>query len=134
MQSLRYDLVPVIVVLTKTDSLVSPAIGRLIDEGLTMKEAKLKAGGLAKEMLKYHQTRITKELDRFNYPPKGCLSLASEHVLCIIDCQLTLFQCRYEPGQCRLQSTSMEYNKCLKWYRAAEASYINPTDQPHTQH
>ena len=125
---------PVIVVLTKTDSLVSPAIGRLIDEGLTMKEAKLKAGDLAKEMLNYHQERIMKELNKFNYPPKGCLSLASEHVLCIIDYQATLFHCRYGPGWCRLQFTPKVYNKCPEWSRTAEASYINPTDQPYTQH
>ena len=82
MQSLRYDLVPVIVVLTKTDSLVSPAIGQLIDEGLTMREAKLKAGDLAKGMLNHHRERIMEELHEFNYPPKGCISLASKHLLC----------------------------------------------------
>jgi len=71
----------VIVVLTKADSLVSPAIGQLIDDGLTMKEAKLKAGDLAKEMLTHHKERIMEELHEFNYPPKGCISLAGKHLM-----------------------------------------------------
>ena len=66
--------------LTKADSLVSPAIGQLIDEGLTVKEAKLKAGDLAEEMLNHHKSRIVEELNGFKFPPKGCLSLAGQYV------------------------------------------------------
>ncbi|KAL4076515.1 hypothetical protein V8B97DRAFT_1866773 [Scleroderma yunnanense] len=69
--------VPVIVLLTKTDFLVSPAIGQLIDEGLSMKEAKLRAGDLAEWMLNYHKTRIINELDGLKCPPKDYLTLAN---------------------------------------------------------
>ncbi|KAL4075167.1 hypothetical protein V8B97DRAFT_1867515 [Scleroderma yunnanense] len=68
--------VPVIVVLTKADALELVAIGELIDEGLTMREAKPRAGELAKQMLGKVKTRIETQLDECKYPPKDCLSLA----------------------------------------------------------
>ncbi|KAL4076517.1 hypothetical protein V8B97DRAFT_1866918 [Scleroderma yunnanense] len=69
--------VPVIVVLTKTDSLESVAIGQLIDEGSSMREAKLKVRDREKKLLIYHETRIINELKGFKYPPKGYLTLGN---------------------------------------------------------
>ncbi|KAL4072043.1 era-like GTP-binding protein [Scleroderma citrinum] len=68
--------VPVIVVLTKADAMELVAIGQLRDEGLAMKEAKLRAGELTTEILNKLKTRIEAQLAGFKYPPKDCVSLS----------------------------------------------------------
>ncbi|KAL4065555.1 hypothetical protein V8B97DRAFT_2025708 [Scleroderma yunnanense] len=66
--------VPVIVVLTKADAMELVAIGQLRDEGLAMKEAKLRAGELTTEILNKLKTRIEAQLAGFKYPPKDCMN------------------------------------------------------------
>ncbi|KAL4068899.1 hypothetical protein V8B97DRAFT_1970642 [Scleroderma yunnanense] len=69
--------VPVIVVFTKADVMKLPALRQLMDEGMSMKEAKTRAGNVADQIVNELEGKIAKELDKFKYPPKGYLSLAS---------------------------------------------------------
>jgi len=71
-------LVPVIVLLSKADAVKGHAIGRLRDEGMQMKEAMLKAGSLAPQILSEVKRIITNKLDECKYPPKDYLSLGGE--------------------------------------------------------
>jgi len=74
-----YWEVPVIAVLTKADTLRSPAIGQLVEEeGLTVREAMPRAEELAAEMLSKLRARIESQLSDCKYPPKAYLSMASE--------------------------------------------------------
>ncbi|KAL4075289.1 hypothetical protein V8B97DRAFT_2022282 [Scleroderma yunnanense] len=65
----RTVTVPVIVVWTKADAMELEAIGQLRDQGLTMKEAMLQAGELAKQLLVNVKTQIEDQLARYKYPP-----------------------------------------------------------------
>ncbi|KAL4065653.1 hypothetical protein V8B97DRAFT_2105591 [Scleroderma yunnanense] len=69
--------VPVIVVLTKADAMQLEAVGQLRDKGLTIKEAKLQAGELAKELLANVMTQIEDQMAGCKYQPKNCLALSS---------------------------------------------------------
>ncbi|KAL4070364.1 hypothetical protein J3A83DRAFT_4358577 [Scleroderma citrinum] len=63
--------VPVIVVFTKADVMKLPALRQLMDEGMSMKEAKTRAGNVADQIVNELEGKIAKELDKFKYPPKG---------------------------------------------------------------
>ncbi|KAL4067422.1 hypothetical protein V8B97DRAFT_1873572 [Scleroderma yunnanense] len=67
--------VPVVVVLTKADAMELEAIGQLRDKGLRMKEAKLQAGKLAKQLLTEVKTQIEAQLAWCKHPPNDCLAL-----------------------------------------------------------
>ncbi|KIM60347.1 hypothetical protein SCLCIDRAFT_124477 [Scleroderma citrinum Foug A] len=64
------DHVPVIVLLTKADSMREQAIGQLRDEGVKLKEAIQRAESLAPKVLSEVSTKIRNQLDRCKYPPK----------------------------------------------------------------
>ena len=65
--------------LTKADSLRLPALNQLMREsGLTMREARPRAGEFAAEMLSKLRTKIESQLSGCKYPPKAYLSVASE--------------------------------------------------------
>ncbi|KAG6332291.1 hypothetical protein ID866_6800 [Astraeus odoratus] len=68
--------VPVIVLLTKADSLSSLAIEKLRDEGYNMREAKAKAGDLEKMLLINLQECVKEQLCQCKFPPKAYLPLA----------------------------------------------------------
>ena len=70
--------VPVIVVLTKADALELVAIGKLREEGLSMKDAIPKAKSVAAQHLGNVQSRVRNQLDGCKYPPKAYVSLSSE--------------------------------------------------------
>ena len=68
-----------IAVLTKADTLKLPALNQLMRErGLTMREAKPRAGELAEVMLSKLRTGIESQLSGCKYPPKAYLSMTSE--------------------------------------------------------
>ena len=71
-------VVPVIVLLTKADAIRGQAIGQLRDEGMQMKEAMLRAGSLAPQILSEINTKIKNQLEQCKYKPKKYLSLGSE--------------------------------------------------------
>ena len=67
-----------IAVLTKADILELCAIGQLRNEqGLTMKEAKPKAPGVASQMLIKLRGEVEKELNSSKYPPKAYVAMSS---------------------------------------------------------
>ena len=69
---------PVIVVLTKADTLKLPAVQQLIEEhGWTMKKAMPKAADLAVQMLSKLKGRLEKELNSSKYPPKDYVVTSS---------------------------------------------------------
>ncbi|KIM62743.1 hypothetical protein SCLCIDRAFT_1214852 [Scleroderma citrinum Foug A] len=67
--------VPVIVLLTKVDALKGVAIGQLRDEGMSMKEAMLRAGSLAPQIVTEVHKKIKNQLDECKYPPKDYVPL-----------------------------------------------------------
>ncbi|KAL4077837.1 hypothetical protein J3A83DRAFT_4087388 [Scleroderma citrinum] len=69
--------VPVIVVLTKADTLEFLAIEQLIDKDMKIEEAKARAGEVAIQILGKLKTRIETQLAGCKYPPKDYVSLAS---------------------------------------------------------
>ncbi|KAL4066359.1 hypothetical protein V8B97DRAFT_2025504 [Scleroderma yunnanense] len=81
--------VPVIVLLTKADTLNFAAIEQLLDEGKTIEAAKEQAFGLEKQMLTNIQTKIARELAQCTFPPKGYLPLNNMNGPCA-DCTLLL--------------------------------------------
>ncbi|KAG6334636.1 hypothetical protein ID866_4447 [Astraeus odoratus] len=68
--------VPVIVLLTKADSLNLFAIEQLRDEGYDMKEAKARAGDVEKNLLIHMQECVSQQLNRCKFAPKTYLPLA----------------------------------------------------------
>lgn len=87
--------------MTKTDSLQSAVIGKLVDEeNLTVREAKLKVGDLAERMLTQLKNKIMGELKGFNFPPKDCISLASECFSTLWLVLIDFISCRNEPRWC----------------------------------
>ncbi|KAG6332285.1 hypothetical protein ID866_6802 [Astraeus odoratus] len=68
--------VPVMVLLTKADALDFMAIEQLIDEGLTVEEAKQGAKELAYQILQKGIQRIKTILETCNFPPRIYLPLA----------------------------------------------------------
>ena len=64
--------------LTKTDALNLPAMSDLMEEGLTMKEARPKVADAAAQMLSRLKGAIESQLNGKKYPPKAYLPLASE--------------------------------------------------------
>jgi len=66
----------VIAVLTKADALEGPALGQLIDEGLTIREAKPRIGEVAAQMLSRLRGKIESQLSVCKHPPKAYLELA----------------------------------------------------------
>ncbi|KAG6331979.1 hypothetical protein ID866_7112 [Astraeus odoratus] len=67
--------VPVIVVLTKADSLNLLAIELLQDEGYSMREAKERADDLEKKLLIDLQECVTEQLHQCKFPPKSYIPL-----------------------------------------------------------
>ena len=56
-----------------------------LDENLTVREAKPRAGELAIQMLSKLKTRIETQLAECRYPPKNCVSVASRYPLeCVV--------------------------------------------------
>ncbi|KAL4069921.1 hypothetical protein V8B97DRAFT_1900738, partial [Scleroderma yunnanense] len=76
--------VPVIVVLTKADAMESLAIGKLIDQGFTMREAMARAVELATQLLSEVKARVEKQLVGCNYPPKDFLPVFGKIVLTLL--------------------------------------------------
>ncbi|KIM58322.1 hypothetical protein SCLCIDRAFT_128390 [Scleroderma citrinum Foug A] len=69
--------VPVIAVLTKTDSLKVPALNQHMREaGITIREAMPRAGEIAAQMLSRLRARIESQLSGCKYPPKAYLPMA----------------------------------------------------------
>jgi len=71
-------VVPVIVVLTKADAMEGQAIGRLREQGMSMRDAMQNAGSLAPQILSEVRTKIESKLNGCKYPPKTYLSLSGE--------------------------------------------------------
>ena len=75
-----------ITVLTKADILELYAIGQLRNEqGLTMKEAKPKAPGVASQMLSKLRREVENELIGSKYPPKDYVSMSSRSLGILYD-------------------------------------------------
>ena len=70
--------VPVIAVLTKSDTLNLPALEHLEEEGLTFAEAMPKVADVAAQILSQQQMKIESKLKTQKYPPKAYLSMFSE--------------------------------------------------------
>ncbi|KAG6332190.1 hypothetical protein ID866_6899 [Astraeus odoratus] len=68
--------VPVIVLLTKSDSLNLFAIGHLRDEGYDIKEAKARACDIAKKLLIDMEESVAKQLHQCKFAPKFYLPLS----------------------------------------------------------
>ncbi|KAI6156425.1 GTP-binding protein [Pisolithus thermaeus] len=71
--------VPVIVLLTKCDSLEVDAIQELQDEGLQIEDAPEKIAEKERELLEKWRAHIQYELDKCKYPPKGYVTLEKMH-------------------------------------------------------
>ncbi|KAI6127887.1 GTP-binding protein [Pisolithus croceorrhizus] len=71
--------VPVMVLLTKCDSLEVDAIQELQDEGLEIEEAPEKIAGKERELVGKWHAHIKRELDKCRYPPKGYVTLQEMH-------------------------------------------------------
>ncbi|KAI6038240.1 GTP-binding protein [Pisolithus marmoratus] len=67
--------VPVIVLVTKVDALYLTAIRELLDQGLTIAEAKERATEKQGELLEKWFGHVKHELDKCKFPPKGYVSL-----------------------------------------------------------
>ncbi|KAG6330000.1 hypothetical protein ID866_9087 [Astraeus odoratus] len=71
--------VPVIALLTKTDTLNGVAINELRNEGLNMKAAKESAGEMEKQLLHNLEKRMIEMLGACKFPPRSSLSLGNMH-------------------------------------------------------
>ncbi|KAI6169033.1 GTP-binding protein [Pisolithus thermaeus] len=71
--------VPVIVLLTKVDALYLTAVRELLDEGLTVVEAKERAIEKQEKLLEKWLAYVKDELDKCKYPPKGFVTLRKMH-------------------------------------------------------
>ena len=70
--------VPVIAVLTKSDTLNILAFQLLRDRGLTIAEAMSRVPDVAAQMLSRRKLNIESQLNGTKYPPKAYLPMASE--------------------------------------------------------
>ena len=73
-----YILVPVLVLLTKLDTLVSNAYNELKNEGCSKERARELRCEHAQEMLERLQGQIESELGRTQFPPKSYVHLTSK--------------------------------------------------------
>ncbi|KAI6132342.1 GTP-binding protein [Pisolithus croceorrhizus] len=71
--------VPVMVLLTKCDSLEVDAIQELQDEGLEIEEAPEKIAEKEMELVEKWHAHIKHELDKCKYPPRGYVTLQEMH-------------------------------------------------------
>ncbi|KAI6112890.1 GTP-binding protein [Pisolithus sp. B1] len=71
--------VPVIVLLTKADALYLTAVRELLDGGLTIAEAKERAGGKQRELLEKWLAHIKIKLNESKFPPRGYVALQKMH-------------------------------------------------------
>ncbi|KAI6036010.1 GTP-binding protein [Pisolithus microcarpus] len=71
--------VPVMVLLTKCDSLELEAIEELEDEGLEIEEAQEKIAEKERELLERWHAHIKHELDKCRYLPRGYVTLQKMH-------------------------------------------------------
>ena len=124
-----------IVLLTKVDALNSAAIGQLVDEGNTIKEAKERAGDLEKQLIVELQERVTRGLNQCRFPPKSYLPLSSEFFITnyLPDCIIANVY-RYEWATCWLHNPSQMYSSCSGWYGSAKVAYNNPESKSCPEH
>ena len=73
-----YILVPVLVLLTKLDTLVSNAYNELKNEGCSKERARELKSEHAQQMLERLQVQIESELGRTQFPPKSYVQLTSK--------------------------------------------------------
>ncbi|KAI6106365.1 hypothetical protein EV401DRAFT_2273865 [Pisolithus croceorrhizus] len=71
--------VPVIVLLTKVDALYLTAVEELLDEGLTIVEAKERAAERQGKLLEKWLAHVKGQLEKCKYPPKGYVMLQEMH-------------------------------------------------------
>ncbi|KAI6117131.1 hypothetical protein EDD16DRAFT_1017176 [Pisolithus croceorrhizus] len=71
--------VPVMVLLTKVDALYLTAVRELLDQGLTIVEAKERAPEKQGKLLEKWLAHVKDELDKCKYPPKGYVTLQKMH-------------------------------------------------------
>ena len=71
-------LVPVLVLLTKLDTLASNAYNELKNEGCSKERARELRSEYAQQMLERLQVQIESELGRTQFPPKNYVQLTSK--------------------------------------------------------
>jgi len=86
-----YILVPVLVLLTKLDTLVSNAYNELKNKGYSKERARELRSEYAQQMLVRLQVQIESELGGFQFPPKIYVQLTSKYGLLKIAARVLMF-------------------------------------------
>ena len=93
-----YILVPVLVLLTKLDTLESNAYNELKNKGCSKERARELRSECAQQMLERLQVQIASELGKTQFPPKNYVQLASKCSLLKVAAMVLMFVDMHENG------------------------------------
>ncbi|KIK15836.1 hypothetical protein PISMIDRAFT_686942 [Pisolithus microcarpus 441] len=121
--------VPVIVLLTKADTLSLEAVEELMGQGMSVDDAMKGAVKVEERMLHDCLERVKGWLNEMSFPPKDHLSLAGQCVISYFMADCMTSHCRNATRGSQVYTPTNTHSKCFEGGRIATAPHINTTVQ-----